>query len=194
MSAVGSRHVSTGTGLAPATSAPGLGSPLPRLHRDWGSPLPHLRRGLGLTAATSAPGTVAHLCHICTGTGAHRCHICTGTGAHRCHICTGTGAHLDEGADGWAPVVSVDLRSAAIPMAQWKPSSPSRPTSSPSPGADVTRGEPSPGADVTRGEPSPGADVAPVSPVPVQMWQRRAQSRCRCGSSAPSPGADVAAV
>jgi hypothetical protein len=28
----------TGTGLAPATSAPGLGSPPPHLHRDWARP------------------------------------------------------------------------------------------------------------------------------------------------------------
>jgi hypothetical protein len=41
---------------------------------------------------------------------------------------------------------------------------------------------------------SPGADVAGVSPVPVQMWQGRAQSRCRCGRGEPSPGADVAEV
>ena len=27
-----------------------------------------------------------------------------------------------------------------------------------------------------------GADVAGVSPVPVQMWQGGAQSRCRCGT------------
>jgi hypothetical protein len=27
------------------------------------------------------------------------------------------------------------------------------------------------------GEPSPGADVAGVEPVPVQMWQGRAQSQ-----------------
>jgi len=39
-------HICTGTGLAPATSAPGLGSPLPHLRRDWARP-----------------------CHICTGTG-----------------------------------------------------------------------------------------------------------------------------
>jgi hypothetical protein len=39
-------HICTGTGLAPATSAPGLGSPLPHLHRDWARP-----------------------CNICTGTG-----------------------------------------------------------------------------------------------------------------------------
>ncbi len=39
-------HICTGTGLTAATSAPGLGSSLPHLHRDW-----------------------AHRCHICTGTG-----------------------------------------------------------------------------------------------------------------------------
>ena len=55
--------------------------------------------------------------------------------------------------------------------------------------------------------PSPGADVEAESPVPVQMWQGRAQSPlvqmwrgepsphwCRCGSGEPSPGADVAGV
>ncbi len=30
-----------------------------------------------------------------------------------------------------------------------------------------------------------------VSSVPVQKWLRRAQCRCRCGSSEPSAGADV---
>ena len=31
-------HICTGTGLTPATSAPGLGPPLlPHLHRDWAS-------------------------------------------------------------------------------------------------------------------------------------------------------------
>jgi hypothetical protein len=65
------------------------------------------------------------------------------------------------------------------------------------------------------GEPSPGADATRVSAAPVQIWQRWAQSRCRCGqgvsevpvhmwhgvaaggcrcgSGGPSPGADVAA-
>jgi hypothetical protein len=37
-------HICAGTGLAPRTSAPGLGSPHPHLRRDRGSPLPHLRR------------------------------------------------------------------------------------------------------------------------------------------------------
>ena len=68
----------TGAGRAAATSAPGLGSPLPHLHRDWahppttstpglGAPLPHLRRDW------------AHPCNICVGTGPAllRCHICT---------------------------------------------------------------------------------------------------------------------
>ena len=32
-----------------------------------------------------------------------------------------------------------------------------------------------------RVEPGPGADVAGASPVPVQMWQGRAKSWCRCG-------------
>jgi hypothetical protein len=50
---------------------------------------------------------------------------------------------------------------------------------------------------------SPGADVAGVSPVPVQTWQGRAQSRyrsggraqfrCRCGRGGPSPSPDLAA-
>ena len=39
-------HICAATGLAPATFAPRLGSPLPHLHRNW-----------------------AHPCHICTGTG-----------------------------------------------------------------------------------------------------------------------------
>jgi hypothetical protein len=30
-----------------------------------------------------------------------------------------------------------------------------------------------------------------ASPVPVQMWAGRAQSRCRCGRGEPSPSADV---
>jgi hypothetical protein len=45
-----------------------------------------------------------------------------------------------------------------------------------------------------RDEPSPGADAAGASPVPVQMWPGRAQSRCRCGRGEPSPGADAAAA
>ncbi len=34
-----------------------------------------------------------------------------------------------------------------------------------------------------RGEPISGAYVAGPSPVPAQMWQGRARSRCRCGTA-----------
>ncbi len=58
-------NICAGTGRTAATSAPGLGSPLQHLHRDWahptsspglGSPCPHLRRDW------------APPCHICTRT------------------------------------------------------------------------------------------------------------------------------
>jgi hypothetical protein len=48
-------HICTGTALTPATSAPGLGSPLPHLHRDCARP-GHICAGTGLTPATSALG------------------------------------------------------------------------------------------------------------------------------------------
>ena len=47
-------EICTGTGRTPATSAPGLGLPLPHLHRDPARCLSAL--------------DWAHLCHICTGT------------------------------------------------------------------------------------------------------------------------------
>jgi hypothetical protein len=50
-------HICTGTGLPPLTSAPGLGSSSPHLHRDWGSSLPHLHLDW------------ARPFHVCTGTG-----------------------------------------------------------------------------------------------------------------------------
>jgi hypothetical protein len=40
----------------------------------------------------------------------------------------------------------------------------------------------------------PSADAAAAGAVPVQMWQRWAQSRRRCGSGGCSPSADVAAA
>ena len=52
-----------GAGLAPATSAPGLGSPPPHLRRDWAHP-----------PATSAPGQRSPLRHLLRDS-AHRCHI-----------------------------------------------------------------------------------------------------------------------
>ena len=48
-------HICIGTRLTSATSAPGLGSHLPHLRRDW-----------------------AHPCHICAGDWAYCCHICAG--------------------------------------------------------------------------------------------------------------------
>jgi hypothetical protein len=51
-----------------ATSALGLGSPLPHLHWDWARRC-HICIGTGLAAATSAPGLGSPPgCHICTGT------------------------------------------------------------------------------------------------------------------------------
>ena len=61
-------HICTGTGLAPATSVPGLGSPLPTSASGLGSPLPHLHRDW------------AHPCHVRTGTGLAPSRICIGTG------------------------------------------------------------------------------------------------------------------
>jgi hypothetical protein len=62
-------HICTGTGtrLTPATSAPGLGSPVPHRRRDW-----------------------AHPCHIGAGTRLAPCHIGAGTRLAPCHIGAGT--------------------------------------------------------------------------------------------------------
>jgi hypothetical protein len=48
-------HICTGTWLACASSAPGLGSPVSHRRRDWAHPC-HIRSRTGLTPATSAPG------------------------------------------------------------------------------------------------------------------------------------------
>jgi hypothetical protein len=42
------------------------------------------------------------------------------------------------------------------------------------------RSERNPGADVAGAGPAAGTDVAGPNTVPVQMWQVRTQSRCRC--------------
>jgi hypothetical protein len=47
-------HICTGTGLAPTTSAPELGSPRPHLRRNWARPC-HVCVGTGLAPTTSAP-------------------------------------------------------------------------------------------------------------------------------------------
>ncbi len=61
-------HAHYDGGLTPATSAPGLGSRLPRRHRDWAHSLRTSAPGLGSPPPTSAPGMGSPL-HVCTGTG-----------------------------------------------------------------------------------------------------------------------------
>jgi hypothetical protein len=85
-------HICAGTELTAATSAPGLGSPLPHLHRDRAHPLPHLRRDW------------AHPLPHLRRDGAHRCHICAGTGLTPCHICAGTELTAATFAPGLVPV------------------------------------------------------------------------------------------
>ena len=63
------------------TSAPGLVSPLPHLHRDWARPS-HICAGTGLAPATSAPGLGSPLPHL------RRDWACPG------HVCAGTGLYL----------------------------------------------------------------------------------------------------
>ncbi len=77
-------HICTATGLAPATSAPRVGSPLPHLHRDWGRPS-HICTGTGVAPPTSAPGPGLPLPHL-HQEWAHPFHICTGTGAALPHL------------------------------------------------------------------------------------------------------------
>ena len=90
-------HICAGTGLTPATSAPGLGSPRPHLRQvcagTWPTPA-HIRTGdrahslptssLGLGSpllCTSAPGLPGLTpAHFCAGTHwARPSHICAGT-------------------------------------------------------------------------------------------------------------------
>jgi hypothetical protein len=68
----------TGTGLAPARSAPALGSPLPHLHLDWARPC-QICTWTGLAPATSGPGLGSPQPHLHRDW-AHPSHICTGTG------------------------------------------------------------------------------------------------------------------
>ncbi len=49
-------HICSRTGLTPATSAPGPGSPRPHLQQNWARPLPHLHNWTGFASATSAAG------------------------------------------------------------------------------------------------------------------------------------------
>jgi hypothetical protein len=80
----GVRHCVRADLFTAATSAPGLGLPLPHLHRDWVYRC-HICTGTGFTAATSAPGLGLPLPHLHRDW-VYRCHICTGTtaGARAC--------------------------------------------------------------------------------------------------------------
>ena len=71
-------HICTRTGLTPATSAPGLGTPLHHLLQDSAHSC-HICNGTRLTPATSAPGLGSRLPHLHRDW-AHPGHICTGTG------------------------------------------------------------------------------------------------------------------
>jgi hypothetical protein len=62
----------------PVTSAPGLGSPLSHLRRDWAHPC-HICTGTGLAPATSALGLGSPLPHL-HWDWAHPRHICARTG------------------------------------------------------------------------------------------------------------------
>jgi hypothetical protein len=75
------RHIRTGTGLAASTSVPGLGSPLPHLHRDWARPC-HICTGTGLAPATCAPGLGSPLPRLHRDW-ACRCHVCASFSTHR---------------------------------------------------------------------------------------------------------------
>jgi hypothetical protein len=127
----GSRRAHRRTGRArtgwahPPTSAPGLGSPLPHLRRDWAHPS-HICAGTGLTPPTPAPrlagfDVIEYTSSALLDQALHAlpaeklrtldlaafeeetlavgapCHICTGTGLTPCHICTGTHLHRDWG-------------------------------------------------------------------------------------------------
>jgi hypothetical protein len=70
-------HICTGTGLAAATSAPGLGSPRPHLHRDSARRC-HICARTGFALPTSAPALGSPRPHLHRDW-ARRCHICTGT-------------------------------------------------------------------------------------------------------------------
>jgi hypothetical protein len=100
-------HISTGSRLTPATSAPGLGLFVPHLRRDWAHPYPHLPQNLSQpcrictgTGFPSAPGLVSTLSARCAQDRVRPCHSAPALGtslpdvqkdwAHNCHICAGT--------------------------------------------------------------------------------------------------------
>ena len=86
-----------------ATSAPGLGSPLPHLPRDLTHPS-NICTGTGLAAATSAPGLGSPLPHR------HR------DWAHPCHSAPGLGSPLPHRQRDWAHPVPHLQRDWAHPV------------------------------------------------------------------------------
>jgi hypothetical protein len=88
------------TAVRPATSAPGLRSPLPHLRRDCAQRF-HICAGTGLTPAAAAPRLLTGLTlpHLHRDW-AHPCRICNGTGLAPVHICTRTGLGAPTSAPG----------------------------------------------------------------------------------------------
>ena len=149
-------------------------------------------------------------CHICTETGLNR--ICTGTGLTPCHICNGTGLTPATSAPGLGSglqllflvisqlhfgrlllqpsrVVACEAPTAHTPPVRTgtKPhsSSPAGMEWNPSQRHSALRIVTLADLPIPA-QPCPGADVVRASPVPVQMWQGWAQSRCRCGGGGPT--------
>ena len=94
------------TGLTAATSAPGLGPPLPHLHRDWAHPC-HICTATGLTPATSAPGLELAAATSAPGLGSPLAHLAPGSGRPLPHLhwdragttqrCVGVAGHDSKG-------------------------------------------------------------------------------------------------
>jgi hypothetical protein len=84
------------TGHTLPTSAPGLGSPHPHLHRDWAHPA-HICAGTGLTPPFPPRRDWAHPSHICAGTG----------------LAPSTSVHADRRRRTLAVVGSADVRTSA---------------------------------------------------------------------------------
>ena len=102
-----------------AASAPGLGSPLPRLHRDWAHPC-HICIGTGLTPATSASGRGSPLPNL------------RQDGAHPSRTAPGPGrGAVRAAAAGWRSRSST--RSGGKSATRWKSSGPRRRCGSPEP-------------------------------------------------------------
>jgi hypothetical protein len=92
----------TGPGLTAATSAPGQGSPLPHLHRDWARSLPHPHRDWAQRAAAVHPVvTVSAYSGGGRWHGFFRgCAACAARALRRCRV-RGAACRLAAGDCGW---------------------------------------------------------------------------------------------